>query len=109
MSTSRATDEVNGITMMARIRPAANMPTPSGGPLKIGKSLSEAGQDVSIARTAGTRTKMPQRPYTMDGMAASSSVRYRSGCLSQFGQSSEIKTAMPSAIGVASARARIDE
>jgi hypothetical protein len=48
-------------------------------------------------------------PYTIDGMAASSSVRNTSGCLSQCGQSSEMNTAMPSAIGVASARARIDE
>jgi len=62
LSTSRATDDVNGITMMARIRPAASMPTPSGGPLKIGRSLNVAGIEVSIARTAGTRTKMPQRP-----------------------------------------------
>ena len=45
----------------------------------------------------------------MDGIAASSSVRKTSGCRSQLGQSSEMNTAIPSAIGVANASARIDE
>src|SRR4029077_4234233 len=48
-STSRATDEVNGITMTARISPAASMPTPSGGPLKSGNARSPCGNDVSRA------------------------------------------------------------
>ena len=35
-STSRDTEEVNGITITARISAAASMPTPSGGPLNTG-------------------------------------------------------------------------
>ena len=45
----------------------------------------------------------------MDGMAASSSVKKTSGCLSHDGLSSEMKTAIPSAIGVEMTKARIDE
>ena len=62
LSTSRATEDVNGITITARISPAASMPTPSGGPLKIGRARSACGIADSSARTTGTRTKMPQRP-----------------------------------------------
>ena len=42
-------------------------------------------------------------------MAASSSVRNTSGCRSAAGQSSEMKIAMPSAIGVAISSASTDE
>ena len=52
---------------------------------------------------------MPQSPYTIDGIAASSSVRNVSGWRSAFGHNSERKIAMPSAIGVANARARTEE
>ena len=52
---------------------------------------------------------MPHRPYTIEGMAASSSVRNTSGCRSRAGLSSETNTAMPTAIGVASTSASTDE
>ena len=48
--------------MIARMRPAASIPTPSGGPLNIGNCRNDGGMAVSNARTAGTMTKMPQRP-----------------------------------------------
>ena len=57
--TSRATDEVNGTTMTARISAADNMPRPNGGPLKNGSAFSDGGNDCSNDRTSGTRTKMP--------------------------------------------------
>ena len=97
------------MTITDRISAADSMPRPSGGPVKSGSCRSECGIDVSIARTAGTRTKIPHNPYTIDGMAASSSVRKTSGCRSTAGQSSEMNTAMPSAIGVEMSRARTDE
>ena len=52
---------------------------------------------------------MPHRPYTIDGMAARSSVTKTSGLLSLLGASSEMKIAMPSAIGVEMMSARTDE
>ena len=58
---------------------------------------------------AGTSTKIPHSPYTMEGIAASNSVRNTRGCLSQAGHSSEMKTAMPNATGVARTSARIEE
>ncbi len=65
--------------MIARTSAADSMPSPSGGPAKIGSRLTLSGSDVSRARTAGTSTKMPQSPYTIEGIAASSSVRNTSG------------------------------
>ena len=61
-STSRETDEVNGITMIARITAADSIPTPSGGPLNSGSWRKASGVATSIVRIAGTRTKMPQSP-----------------------------------------------
>ena len=61
-STSRATEEVNGMTMIARISAADSMPTPSGGPVKSGTLRSQSGVRTSSCRTNGTSTKMPQRP-----------------------------------------------
>ena len=45
----------------------------------------------------------------MEGIAASSSVRYDSGIRSARGESSEMKMAMPRAMGVAISSARTDE
>src|SRR4051812_37699242 len=108
-STSRATDEVNGTTMTARINAADNMPSPNGGPLKKGSDFSDGGNEISKARTAGTRTKIPQRPYTIEGIAARSSVRNTSAGFTRFGASSEINTAMPREMGAAMRSARMDE
>ena len=49
-STSRATEDVNGITMMARISAAASIPTPSGGPEKSGSFRSPVGRQDLRAR-----------------------------------------------------------
>ena len=45
----------------------------------------------------------------MDGMAASNSVRKTSGVRSHAGHNSEMKMAMPRAMGVAMTSARTDE
>ena len=52
---------------------------------------------------------MPQRPYTIDGIDARSSVRNVNGARSQFGQNSDRKIAIPIATGAAIESARIDE
>src|SRR5262245_44028692 len=109
LSTSRDTDEVNGITITDRMSAADSRPTPSGGPLNSGSWRRRSGHDDSNDRTAGTRTKMPQRPYTIDGIAASSSVRNTSGWRSRGGHNSAMNTAIPSAMGVAITSARTDE
>jgi hypothetical protein len=70
---------VYGITITARIRAADSIPTPRGGPENNGKARSTSGVDTSSDRTIGTSTKMPQSPYTIDGIAARSSVRNTSG------------------------------
>ena len=44
------------------IKPAASIPTPSGGPLNSGTWRSQVGEATSKSRTTGTITKMPQRP-----------------------------------------------
>ena len=46
----------------AKISDADSIPSPSGGPEKIGHALAKSGSDVSIDRTAGTNTNTPQRP-----------------------------------------------
>src|SRR6185295_9401550 len=83
--------------------------SPTGGPLKMGQARSESGSDSWSERTAGTSTNTPQRPYTIDGIAASSSVRKTRGVRSQSGQRSDRKIAMPSPTGAAISNARIDE
>src|SRR5262252_3230560 len=97
------------MTMTARMSAADSMPMPSGGPLNSGSARSVAGTDDSTVRTTGTSTKIPQSPYTMEGMAASSSVMNTSGWRSAAGHSSDVNTAMPTAMGVAISSARIDE
>ena len=52
---------------------------------------------------------MPHKPYTIDGMAASSSVRKTSGRRSGSGHNSEMKIAMPRATGAAMRSASAEE
>ena len=84
-STSRDTDEVNGTIMMASTRPAVSMPTPTGGPLKSGSCRRQA-----VSRSPGSdgrdQHENPHNPYTIEGIAASNSVRNTSGCRSRAGQ-----------------------
>ncbi len=70
---------MNGVTMTARMSAADNRPSPIGGPLNSAVARSRSGMAVSRARTSGTSTKSPHSPYTIDGMAARSSVRKISG------------------------------
>jgi hypothetical protein len=106
---SRATDDENGITITARINAAEPMPTPSGGPVKSGNFLNASGARTCSFRTIGTSTKIPHSPYTIEGIAASSSVRYDSTGFSLPGDTSLMKMAMPSAIGVAIRSASSEE
>ena len=100
---------MKGVTMMARMSAADSMPSPSGGPVNSGSCLHESGTFVSSCRTRGTSTNTPHNPYTIEGIAASSSVRKMSGCRRLGGQSSDKYVAMPSEIGAAISNARIDE
>ncbi len=108
-STSRASDEMNGVIITARISAADNIPSPSGGPVNNGNCRNDWGMATSSARTSGTSTNTPHRPYTIDGMAARSSVRKISGCRSIGGQSSDRYVATPSETGAAIRRASSDE
>ena len=60
------------------------------------------------ATTAGRNTKMPHRPYTTLGMAASSSTSIPSGVFSQGGHSSARKTATNRPAGSATTIATSD-
>ena len=59
---SRATDDVNGTTMIERMIAAAPMPTPTGGPENSAIFRSDSGISSSSLRTIGVSTKMPQSP-----------------------------------------------
>src|SRR5438445_799558 len=62
-----------------------------------------AGETYVVMR--GTRTKSPQRPYTTDGTAASSSTTYVSGTRIDPGQSSATKIAITKLTGTPRTRA----
>src|SRR5690242_15948774 len=102
-------DDVNGTTMIESTIAAESIPTPSGGPVKSGTDFRDAGVASSSPRTNGTSTKMPQSPYTIEGIAARSSVTNTSGRCNHDGDSSDVKTAIPTATGVAITSARIEE
>ncbi len=55
----------------------------------------------AIGYSAGMSAKMPQNPYTTDGMAASRSTRYDSGLRSQDGATSVMNNATATATGTA--------
>ena len=81
-STSRATDEVNGMTMIARISAADSMPTPSGGPLKSGSCRSARRQSRSRARAPpapARRCPTARRRSTESPRAARSGRRAAAG------------------------------
>ena len=88
--------------MTARISAADSMPTPSGGPLKSGSACS-AGRHRpprAAGRAArGRRCPRGRRRSTGSPPAARSGTR--AAAAASAGQSSEMKTAMPSATGVA--------
>src|SRR6185295_768843 len=88
---------------------AENRLTPTAGPVNNGIARIQSGSDVCKVRTIGMRTNAPQSPYTIDGIAASSSVRNTSGWRRNEGQSSERKMAMPSEMGPAMTSARMEE
>ena len=75
------------MTMIAGIQGSREHPDAERRSAEQGeRPRTHAGQASSSARTTGTSTKMPQRPYPIDRIAASSSVTKTSGCLSQPGE-----------------------
>jgi hypothetical protein len=99
-----------GRIITARISPAASIPKPYGAPWKIGRNprLREKNGSM-LVRIHGTRTKIPQRPYTMLGMPARSSMRNDNGRSIQGGASSERKIATPRLSGSAITNAIAEE
>src|SRR2546422_11521634 len=88
--TSVLTATINGTTITDRRRPAASIPMPSGGPLKSGRNPSaDFRTGASVGGTQGTSTKMPHRPMTTLGMAASRSTKKPTRVGSHPGQESE--------------------
>ena len=59
-STSRATEELNGMTMIARISAADSMPTPSGGPLNSGTLRSHSGVALELAHRRHQHEDAPE-------------------------------------------------
>ena len=107
--TSRVMEEITGRIMMDRMMLAVRMPSPKFEPEKNPvqpRVLASSGPRRS--RTIGTRTKMAQRPYTTDGMAASNSVRKATMPRKGLGQISITKTATQRARGTAMQSARKD-
>src|SRR5690349_2050053 len=106
---SRETEVINGSTMIARISDAARMSLPFGGASNR-KNFDRRGFSligVSTCFTShGERTKIPQRPYTTLGIAASSSIRNETGVRIQRGANSARKIAAPTPIGTAMTRAQ---
>jgi hypothetical protein len=64
---SRITAEINGITMIARIRPAVNMPMPMGGPTKRFPTTGQVPrwsltQGWMFSESSGASTNSPHMP-----------------------------------------------
>ena len=96
--------------MMARMMPADKMPMPTGGPdtkaPKYGMPLKAACNGCCTKRAKiGPNTMSPHMPYTMEGTAASNSMAVPKGRLSQAGESSVKKSAIPKLTGTAISKA----
>ena len=99
---SRLIAVIIGITMMARIIPAARKPTPNGGPWNNGRNPSLLPSQLSMGfLTNGTSTNNPHNPIITLGMAASISMTKEAGPLNHDGDSSVRKIAAPRLIGTA--------
>ena len=112
---SRVTAVMNGVTMIARMTPAASMEYPAAWPPnsppmtgRCGRRESRTGLKMKTFRN-GIRMKMPHRPYTTLGMAARSSIRKVAGVRIQRGASSDRKMAAPTETGTARTSAMNDE
>ena len=81
-NTSRITDAMYGMIMIARITPAG-MPIPIGGPAVSGPSTHVLNRRPigfwKYSAKIGANTSRPHMPYTIDGIAASSSIAMPSG------------------------------
>ena len=89
-NTSRITEAMYGMIMIARITPAHRMPMPIGGPWNsapttgMSPSTTPSGFSNYVAKI-GANTSRPHMPYTIDGIAASSSIAMPSGRRSHAG------------------------
>ena len=106
----RDSEMMVGDTMTASTIPAFSIPIPNGKPRKSGRNPRWAtSQGSSALRSHGASTNRPQIPYTMLGIAASSSTRNATASPRRGGASSARKTAVPTPSGRASVSARADE
>ena len=101
---------MKGMIMMARMMPADKMPMPTGGPEtkapKYGTPLKAACNGCWTKRAKiGPNTMSPHMPYTMEGTAANNSMAVPKGRLSQAGESSVKKSAIPKLTGTAISKA----
>ncbi len=112
-NTSRITDAMYGMIMIARITPAARMPIPIGAPDVSGPMTHTSLNRRPIgfwkySAKIGANTSRPHMPYTIDGIAASSSIAMPSGRRSHTGDSSVRNSAMPKLTGTAMTSAMTD-
>lgn len=66
-NTSRMTEEMNGITMIASTMPAVSMPMPSGGPWNSGPKIGSGPRylvrnGITVVDMTGTNTNRPHMP-----------------------------------------------
>ena len=101
--TSRATEELNGMTMMARNERRQHADTKR----RTAEQRHASASRASYLQLPACRHQHEDAPEPVDDgrIAASSSVRKTSGRFSDAGASSEMKMAMPSAMGVEIRRA----
>ena len=103
---SRQMADVIGMIMIVSTSAAGSMPACDGSPEKIGRKpsvLSSHGSRCSA--TQGPKTRMPQRPSTTLGIAASSSTIVAIGAASRRGAISVRNSAIAIESGVARSRA----
>ena len=99
---SRLMAVIIGITIMARIIPAARKPTPNGGPWNNGRNPNLLPSQISMGfLTNGTSTNNPHNPIITLGMAANISITKEAGPLNHDGASSTRKIAAPRLNGMA--------
>ena len=111
MKSSRQMLATIGTTMIVRISPAVNRPVPvaSDAPkMPMNPSLRCSHGSRWFARN-GPRTRIPQRPRTTLGIAASISISEPTTPLTPFGASSVRYSAIPIASGAEISRAIRDE
>ena len=110
--TSRATDVMIGVIMIARIKPAVKKDrpvcVPSNSRVSIGIPLRASDTELYTPLMLGASTRMPHRPNTTDGTPASRSITEFTTTRSRAGATSVTNRAMPTLTGRAK-RTAMDE